>query len=307
MQKYNIPTAAYKSFTVLAEALEYVKTLTPPIVIKADGLAAGKGVNVCASFEDAQKTLNDFMEKAVFGKSGQKVVIEEFLEGREASIIAFTDGETYKTMPVSRDHKRLLEGNLGPNTGGMGVYSPVADITEQDVNFVRENVFDNFIKGIKAEGIDYCGIIYAGIMKGIKGINVIEFNARGGDPETQAVLPLIKNDFLEIILACLDKKLSGIALDFDASASVCVTLAGGEYPQNSSKGAEITGLDKVDNAFVFHAGTQLANGKVYTNGGRVLSVVATANNLQTAKQKAYGEISKIRFDGMRFRKDIGAL
>jgi phosphoribosylamine--glycine ligase len=306
MQKYNIPTAGYRSFTVLAEALEYIKNLTPPVVIKADGLAAGKGVNVCATLEDAQKTLNDFMARTVFGESGRKVVIEEFLEGREASIIAFTDGETYQTLPVSRDHKRLLDGNLGPNTGGMGVYSPVADITTQDLDFIKTNVFDNFIKGIKAEGIDYRGFIYAGIMKSPAGkINVLEFNARSGDPETQAILPLIKNDFLEIILACLDKKLAGVGLDFDAAASVCVILAGKDYPQSSSKGAEITGLDKVEGALVFHAGTQIANGKIYTNGGRVLSVVAVGENIESARQKVYAEISKINFEGMQYRRDIG--
>ncbi|MDR1123843.1 MAG: phosphoribosylamine--glycine ligase [Elusimicrobiota bacterium] len=306
MQKYNIPTASYKSFTVLPEASEYVKTLTPPVVIKADGLAAGKGVSICATTEEAQKTLRDFMAVAVFGESGRKVVIEEFLEGREASIIAFCDGDTYKTLPVSRDHKRLLDGNSGPNTGGMGVYSPVADITAQDLDFIKTNVFDNFIKGIKAEGIDYRGIIYAGIMKGPDGkINVLEFNARSGDPETQAILPLIKNDLLEIILACLDKKLAEVNLDFDAAASVCVTLAGGDYPQSASKGAEITGLDNVRDALVFHAGTQIVNGKIYTNGGRVLSVVAAGENIEAARAKVYAEIAKINFEGMQYRKDIG--
>ena len=308
MQKYAIPTAGYKSFSVLGEALEYIKTLTPPIVIKADGLAAGKGVNICATAEDAQKTLHDFMAQAVFGESGRKVVIEEFLEGREASIIAFCDGETCKTLPLSRDHKRLLDGERGPNTGGMGVYSPLADITAQDLDFIRKNVFDNFIKGVKAENIDYCGFIYAGIMKSPAGkINVLEFNARSGDPETQAILPLIKNDLLEIILACLDKKLAGVEAVFDAAAAVCITLAGGQYPQSSSKGAEITGLDKVEGALVFHAGTQIANGKIYTNGGRVLSVVGLGADIKSARATAYNAAARINFEGMQYRGDIGLL
>jgi phosphoribosylamine--glycine ligase len=306
MQKYNIPTAAYKSFTDMRAALTYVETAPMPIVIKADGLAAGKGVNICQTKEDAKKTVNDFMGLNIFGESGTKVVIEEFLEGKEASIIAFVDGKTYKTLPVSRDHKRLLDGNNGPNTGGMGVYSPVADITAQDLAFIKTNVFDNFIKGINAEGIDYCGIIYAGIMKGLDGkINVLEFNARSGDPETQAILPLIQNDLLEIILACLDKKLAEVNLDFDAAASVCVTLAGGDYPQSASKGAEITGLDNVRDALIFHAGTKIENGKIYTNGGRVLSIVALGDNISRAREIVYNEISKIHFEGMQYRKDIG--
>ncbi|MDR0953014.1 MAG: phosphoribosylamine--glycine ligase [Elusimicrobiota bacterium] len=305
MDKYFIPTAAYKSFTDADEALKYIETLTPPIVIKADGLAAGKGVNICLSKENAAKTINDFMVEGVFGGSGSKVVVEEFLEGREASIIAFIDGDTYKTMPVSRDHKRLLDGDLGPNTGGMGVYSPVLDITEEDIDFIREHVFDKAIKGLKAEGVDYCGILYAGIMKGPKGINVLEFNARSGDPETQAILPLLEQDLLELILACVNKNLKDFALSAINKTSVCITLAGRDYPVSGSKGLEITGLDKVQDVLVFHAGTKLENGKTYTNGGRVLSVVALGENLADARQKAYAEIAKINFDGMQYRRDIG--
>ena len=305
MQKYSVPTAAYKTFTVMEEAQKYVKTLTPPIVIKADGLAAGKGVNICESVEDAQKTILDFMDKAVFGASGSKVVIEEFLQGKEASIIAFIDGDTYKTLPVSRDHKRLLDGNRGPNTGGMGVYSPVADITAQDLDYVNKNVFDNVLRGLKAENIDYCGFLYAGIMKSPKGIHVLEFNARSGDPETQTILPLLKTDLLEIMLACTDKKLKDIDIESAAGASACVILAGKDYPQSSSKGLEIAGLADVKEALVFQAGTKLENSKVYTNGGRVLSVVGLGADIKEARVKVYAEIKKINFEGMQYRRDIG--
>jgi phosphoribosylamine--glycine ligase len=306
MQKYGIPTAAYKSFTDINEAREYIKSLSYPLVIKADGLAAGKGVNICNNLAEAQKTLEDFMDKAVFGVSGARVVIEEFLEGREASIIAFTDGETYKTLPVSRDHKRLLDGNKGPNTGGMGVYSPVDDITAEDLAFVNKHVFDNFIRGVKTEGIDYRGFIYAGIMKGPKGINVLEFNARSGDPETQTVLPLMRNDLLEVILACTAKNLKNIgSITAAAGASVCVILAGGDYPQCPSKGLVIEGLGEVKEALIFHAGTKLENGKICTNGGRILSIIAVGENIEAAHLKVYGEIPKINFDGIQYRKDIG--
>lgn len=305
MQKYNIPTAAYKTFTKAADALKYIETLTPPIVIKADGLAAGKGVNVCATLEDAQNTIRDFMDNAVLGSSGAKVVIEEFLDGKEASIIAFVDGQTYKTLPVSRDHKRLLDGNQGPNTGGMGVYGPVADITADDLAYINKNIFDNVMRGLRAEGIDYCGFLYAGIMKGSRGINVIEFNARSGDPETQVILPLMQQDLLEIILACVDKKLGDVKTISSAGAAVCVILAAKDYPKSGSKGLQITGLENVKDALIFHAGTKIENGKTYTNGGRVLGIVGLAADIKTARAKAYGEIKNINFEGMQYRRDIG--
>ena len=305
LNKYRIPTAASATFDNAADANAYIRARPAPIVVKADGLAAGKGVNICESIEDAQKTILDFMDKAVFGASGSKVVIEEFLQGKEASIIAFVDGNTYKTLPVSRDHKRLLNGNRGPNTGGMGVYSPVADITAEDLDFVKKNVFDNVLRGLKAENIDYCGFLYAGIMKGSSGIHVLEFNTRSGDPETQTILPLLKTDLLEIILACTDKKLKDIDIQTAAGAAACVILAGGDYPQSSSKGLEITGLNEVKDALVFHAGTKLENGKFFTNGGRVLSVVGLGADIKAARNKVYAEIKKIHFDGMQYRRDIG--
>ncbi|MGB2578679.1 phosphoribosylamine--glycine ligase [Elusimicrobium simillimum] len=305
MQKYNIPTAAYASFTDLKPAQDYVQNAALPIVVKADGLAAGKGVRVCLTKEEAMQALTDFMADSVLGASGHKVVVEEFLDGKEASIMAFVDGDSYKVLPVSRDHKRLLDGDKGPNTGGMGVYTPVADITAADIEFVKTNVFDNVIKGLKAEGIDYCGIIYAGIMKGSQGTNVLEFNCRFGDPETQTVLPVLKEDLLEIILACCDKKLNSVADFANTEASVCVILAGGDYPAAPSKGIEITGLENVK-AQVFHSGTKKENGKFYTNGGRVLAVAATAATMAEAREKVYTEIQKINFKGMQFRRDIGA-
>jgi phosphoribosylamine--glycine ligase len=306
MLKYNIPTAKHKSFTDVEAAQKYVKNLALPIVIKADGLAAGKGVRICQTQREAFATLNDFMLSSILGQSGSKVVIEEFLEGREASIMAFVDGQTYKILPVSRDHKRLLDNNEGPNTGGMGVYSPVADITAKDTEFIKENVFDNVIKGLKEENIDYCGIIYAGIIKGIKGINVLEFNCRFGDPETQAILPLLEQDLLDVMLACVDKKLDNVELSAKEQASVCVMLAGGDYPQAPSRGERITGLAQLDKVLAFHSGTKITNGKVYTNGGRVLGIVAVGDGIEDTRKKVYGEIAKINFAGMQYRRDIGA-
>jgi len=305
MQKYGIPTAAYKSFTDIAAAQKYIETLQPPVVIKADGLAAGKGVRICATQQEAQACITDFMSLGTLGASGSKVVVEEFLEGREASVMAFVDGQSYKILPVSRDHKRLLDKDQGPNTGGMGVYSPVKDITAADMDFIKQNVFDKTLAGLKAENIDYCGIIYAGIMKGAKGINVLEFNCRFGDPETQAVLPLLKNDLLEIMLACANKKLKDIDIQTSAGAAACVVLAGKDYPQSASKGVEIKGLNEVKEALVFHAGTKPADGKIYTNGGRVLGVVGLGADIKEARAKAYGEIKKINFEGMQYRHDIG--
>ncbi|MDR1684352.1 MAG: phosphoribosylamine--glycine ligase, partial [Elusimicrobiota bacterium] len=245
MQKFNIPTAAYKSFTEAAAALEYIKTIDMPAVVKADGLAAGKGVIICQTKEEAASAVLDLMQKQAFGAAGAKVVIEEFLEGREASIMAFVDGDNYKLLPISRDHKRLLDGDKGPNTGGMGVYSPVPDIEELDLEFIAANIFDNVIVGLKAEKIDFCGLLYAGIMKGPRGINVLEFNTRFGDPETQTILPLIEQDLLDVMLACADKRLNDIDVTARAQSGVCVTLAGGDYPKTSSKGVQILGLENV--------------------------------------------------------------
>lgn len=306
MQKYKIPTAAYQSFTEIAPARDYVKQAALPVVIKADGLAAGKGVRICATTEEALECLSDFMELNVLKQSTNKVVVEEFLEGHEASIMAFVDGNTYQVLPISRDHKRLLDKNRGPNTGGMGVYSPVADIHAEDIDFVKKHVFENVIKGLKAENVDYCGIIYAGIMKGPQGINVLEFNCRFGDPETQTVLPLLEQDLLEVLLACTQKKLHTLTLSTRANAALCVVLAGKDYPQSPSKGEEIDGLEKAgQEALIFHAGTKVENGKVYTNGGRVLGVVACGPDLKQARIKAYRAIADIRFNGMQYRKDIG--
>ncbi|MCL2888236.1 MAG: phosphoribosylamine--glycine ligase [Elusimicrobia bacterium] len=303
---YNIPTSKAETYTDFASAKKAITEHALPVVVKADGLAAGKGVRICLTREDALTAVVDFMEKKIFGNAGDCVVVEEYLPGVEASVMAFVDGEHYLLLPVSRDHKRLYDKNQGPNTGGMGVYCPVPDVGEKELEFIKREVFDKVIAGLKKEKIDFCGIIYAGLMMTKNGPKVLEFNCRFGDPEAQAVLPLVKTDLLELLLACEQKKLAGMKLDVEDGACVCVVLASEGYPDKPLTGREITGLAQVNTA-VFHAGTEVKDGKVLTKGGRVLGVTAVGENLRAARRKAYAEIEKIHFDGMQFRKDIGEL
>ncbi|WP_424244061.1 phosphoribosylamine--glycine ligase [Elusimicrobium posterum] len=304
MIKYGIPTAAHKVFTDLEVAKQAVSEMPLPLVVKADGLAAGKGVRICLTRADALEAVIDFMDKKIFGNAGNCVVVEEFLVGKEVSMMAFVDGENYLLMPTSRDHKRLLDDNRGPNTGGMGAYSPVEEVPQSDIDFIKTNVYDKVLKGLKAEGVDFCGIIYAGMMMTDKGPKVLEFNCRFGDPEAQVLLPMIKNDLVEIFLAATQKKLNTIKMEVNPGAALCVVLAAGEYPTGSSKGKEITGLENVK-ALVFHAATTMQDGKFYTNGGRIMAVAEVAPTMAEARRKVYYEIEKIRFEGMQFRKDIG--
>ncbi|MEA3493177.1 MAG: phosphoribosylamine--glycine ligase [Candidatus Margulisiibacteriota bacterium] len=308
MAKYDIPTAQSGVFDDIKEALHYVYEVGAPIVVKADGLAAGKGVIVCSTKEEAVDAVKKIMQDKEFGKAGDKVVIEECLMGEEASIIAITDGKTIIPLASSQDHKRALDGDHGPNTGGMGAYSPASLVTDRLMEDVDINVLKPFVSGMQQEGISFKGVIYAGIMVTRDGPKVLEFNCRFGDPETQPILMRMKSDIVPVFEDAADGKLKNIEIEWDERASVCVVLASGGYPGKYEKGITISGLDKVDqldNAYVFHAGTKLSSGKVVSSGGRVLGVTALGDNIKFAIQNAYRAVSMINFKGRYFRKDIG--
>lgn len=313
MTKHNLPTAAYASFSDESKALEYLQKQSAPIVVKADGLAAGKGVTVAFTTKEAQDAVCDCFDGR-FGEAGATVVVEEAMSGPECSILAFTDGETLLCMEPAQDHKRAWEGDEGPNTGGMGVYSPVPIVTEKE-HVEMIDIMQRTLGGLKEDGIDYRGCIYGGFMLTPQGPKLLEFNARFGDPETQVVLPRLKNDLLEVMYACATKQLNDISLEWDDRYAVGVVLASKGYPAAYDKGFEITGLDCVDasdDAWVFHAGTKLEsnvggnNGKVLTNGGRVLCVTALGDSFEQARNKAYEFCDKIDFENKFLRRDIGA-
>ncbi|MGF7186068.1 phosphoribosylamine--glycine ligase [Desulfitispora alkaliphila] len=306
MEKYQIPTAKAATFTDVEKALNYVDELGVPCVVKADGLAAGKGVVVAEDVETAKKAVREMMEDKAFGSAGDKVVIEEFLRGEEVSILAFTDGKTVVPMVSSQDHKRAFDGDQGPNTGGMGAYSPAPIYTEQIEQIVMEQVLKPTIQGLAKEGRDYTGVIYAGLMITEEGPKVLEFNARFGDPETQPVLMRLETDLVEIIEAIEQEKLDEIEIKWSKEAAVCVVVASGGYPGSYEKGKLITGLDQVDEneAIVFHAGTKAVEGKIYTNGGRVLGITAKGDTVAEAVKSAYKAIDVIKFEKMQYRKDI---
>ena len=306
MEKYNIPTAKFKVFDKAEEARAYVKEQGAPIVIKADGLAAGKGVVVAQTVEEAISAVNNIMEEQSFGNAGSQVVIEECMVGEEASLLAFTDGETIVPMISSQDHKRAYDGDQGPNTGGMGTYAPAPVMTDEMVAIAVEKVLKPIVAGMKAEGRPYKGCLYAGLMITEEGPKVVEFNARFGDPETQVVLPLLKSDLAEIMQACCEGNLAQQKIEWSDGAAVCVVLASGGYPGSYMKGAPIHGLEEAEaaGALVFHAGTTEKNGKIVTSGGRVLGVVAEADNIKAAVDKAYEGVKKIHFQGVQYRKDI---
>lgn len=304
MKKYNIPTAKYEVFTDADAAKEYIKKEGAPIVIKADGLAAGKGVTVAMTLEEALAAVDNVMES--FGKAGASVVIEEFMEGEEASLLAFTDGETIIPMIPSQDHKRVFDGDKGPNTGGMGSYAPAPVMTKELIAEATEKILKPTIAAMNKEGRKYCGCLYAGLMITSEGAKVVEFNARFGDPETQVVLPLLENDLVEVMLACADGNLKNINLSWKNESTVCVVVASKGYPGYYEKGKVIEGLDAAKNAehLIFHAGTKENYGKVVTSGGRVLNVVDIGNNIKEARDKAYEGVSLIKFDGAFSRGDI---
>ncbi len=306
MERHNVPTAHYEVFDDFHKALRYVRDVGTPIVIKADGLAAGKGAVVCFSEDHAVQTLESFMKRKTLGDAGLKVVIEEYLEGEEASYIVMVDGERYVPLPTSQDHKRLLDGDRGPNTGGMGAYSPTPVINEETERKIREEVIERTLKGLKDEGIYFRGFLYAGLMITSDGPKVLEFNVRLGDPEAQPILMRIKGDFLKALIDFHEGK--DISLDVDRRWVLDVVIASRGYPDKPEKGKVIRGLEeveKLDDIVVFHAGTTLRDGKVVTNGGRVLNVCAYGETLKEAKDKAYEAVEKIHFEGMHYRRDIG--
>lgn len=306
MKKYNIPTAAYRTFTDYSEAAEYLAAAKHPIVIKADGLAAGKGVIICKNVEESGRALKEIMLDKVFGKSGDSVVIEEFLTGKEATVLAFTDGKSVKCMPASQDHKKAYDNDLGLNTGGMGAFAPSPAYTEEIERETMEKIILPTVAGLAEEGRTFKGVIYFGLMLTSDGVKVIEYNARFGDPETQVILPLLKTDLLDVIDAVIDGKLDQLQIEWENKTGFCVVVASGGYPQNVVKGYEIT-LEPFEDGdlSLIHAGTAVKDGKLVTNGGRVFCVTAVADSIADARRKVYSEIDKVKFKDARYRTDIG--
>lgn len=304
MKKYKVKTANYKVFEDKDLAIEYLRNSEYPVVIKADGLAAGKGVSICETFDNAEKTILDFMVSDIFKGSGKKVVIEEFLEGVEASILAITDGETIIPFISAKDHKQIYDDNKGPNTGGMGVIAPNPYCTHEIIETFKRDIMVPTIKGIKMENMDYNGIVFFGIMITKKGIYNLEYNVRMGDPETQAVLSLMESDFVELIQAALNKSLSKYEIKWSKGHACCVVATSAGYPGDYKTGFEIKGLEVI-NSKAFIAGGKYDNGILKTSGGRVLAIVAVEKNLQEARNKVYENINKVKFEGIYFRKDIG--
>jgi phosphoribosylamine--glycine ligase len=309
MKKYNIPTAGYSEFTSsqISDAEEFLRKSKYPVVIKADGLAAGKGVIICSNLEEGLNTLNEMFVKKAFGAAGEKIVIEEFLIGEEASVFAVTDGDKFVCLPASQDHKRIGDNDTGKNTGGMGAYSPAPLITKEILNRIENEIISPTLKAMKKEDKKFSGCLYCGLMinRGIP--KVVEFNCRFGDPETQAVLPLLEGDFLELLYSAAVGNLNKDSVHYSGGSSVCVVAASKGYPEKYEKGFEISGFDDVNNdIIIFHAGTREENGKLLTNGGRVLGVTSLIknNDLRTAKQKSYEALSKLNYNGIYYRKDI---
>ncbi len=309
MKKYNIPTAAYEVFDNSSAAVEYIRKQNKfPTVIKADGLALGKGVIIAQTLEEAEQAVHEIMDDKKFGASGNKVVIEEFLTGPEVSVLAFTDGKTIVPMVSAQDHKRAYDNDEGLNTGGMGTFSPSRLYDEKKAEECMTNIFLPTMRAMNSEGRTFKGVLYFGLMMTADGVKVIEYNCRFGDPETQVVLPRLKTDLLEIFEAVIDERLADIKIEWEDNAAVCVVMASGGYPVKYQSGYEISGLEdaeSMDGVMVFHAGTKAEEGKFLTAGGRVLGVTATAENLDKAIEKAYEAVGKISFKDAHFRRDIG--
>ncbi|RHU83392.1 phosphoribosylamine--glycine ligase [Clostridiaceae bacterium OM08-6BH] len=308
MKKYDIPTAAYENFDDPEKALAYLKHADFPIVLKADGLALGKGVLICNTLEEAKDGVKSIMLDKKFGSAGNQMVIEEFMTGREVSVLSFVDGKTIRIMTSAQDHKRALDGDQGLNTGGMGTFSPSPFYTEEVDAFCRKYIYQKTVDAMAAEGREFKGIIFFGLMLTSKGPKVLEYNARFGDPEAQVVLPRMKNDIIDVFEACVDGTLDQIELEFEDNAAVCVVLASDGYPVKYDKGLEIRGLENFkdkEGYYVFHAGTKFKDGKIVTNGGRVLGVVATGDDLKKARANAYEAVKLVDFDNKYCRSDIG--
>ena len=309
MKKYHIPTAAYETFTSPEEAKKYLETSKYPIVLKADGLALGKGVLICETKEDAMAGVNELMLDKKFGSAGNTIVVEEFMTGREVSVLSFVDGNTIKIMSSAQDHKRAKDGDQGLNTGGMGNFSPSPFYTDEVDAFCKKYVYQATVDAMKAEGRPFKGVIFFGLMLTPEGPKVLEYNARFGDPEAQVVLPRMKNDIIDVFEACIDGTLDQIDLQFEDNACVCVVLASDGYPLAYEKGFEITGMENFkdkDGYYLFHAGSKFdENGKIVTNGGRVLGVTATGKTLKEARANAYEATEWVNFDNKYMRHDIG--
>ena len=308
MKKYNIPTAAYENFTNPDEALAYLETAKMPIVLKADGLALGKGVLICNNLEEAKAGVKTLMLDKQFGDAGNEIVIEEFMTGREVSVLCYCDGTHIKPMTSAQDHKRAKDGDKGLNTGGMGTFSPSPFYTDEVQKFCEEKVYQPTMDAMKKEGRDFVGILFVGLMLTEDGPKVLEYNARFGDPEAQVVLPRMKNDIIDVMNACIDGKLDEIDLQFEDNAAVCVVLASDGYPEHYEKGKVIIGFENFDGKdgyYVFHAGTKLTDEGIVTNGGRVLGVTAKGKDLKEARKNAYEATNWIDFSNKYMRHDIG--
>lgn len=308
MKKYKIPTAAYETFDDSAAALAYLETAKFPIVLKADGLALGKGVLICNTLDEAKAGVKSIMEDKKFGEAGNKMVIEEFMTGREVSVLSFVDGKTIKVMSSAQDHKRAKDGDEGLNTGGMGTFSPSPFYTKEVDAYCQKHIYQATVDAMASEGRPFVGVIFFGLMLTEDGPKVLEYNARFGDPEAQVVLPRMKNDMIDVMEACVDGKLDTIDLQFEDNAAVCVVLASDGYPTSYKKGYEIKGLEAFDNRqdyYCFHAGTALADGKVVTAGGRVLGITAKGSDLKQARKKAYEATEWVQFENKYMRHDIG--
>lgn len=309
MKKYGIPTAGYETFHSPEAALQYLETAPMPIVLKADGLALGKGVLICQTREEAREGVKTLMLDKQFGSAGDRIVVEEFMTGREVSVLSFVDGKTIRIMTSAQDHKRAKDGDQGLNTGGMGTFSPSPFYTEEVDAFCREHIYQKTVDAMRAEGREFKGIIFFGLMLTEKGPKVLEYNARFGDPETQVVLPRMKNDLVDLFEACIDGTLDQVELEFEDNAAVCVVLASDGYPEHYEKGFEIKGLerfDREDGYYVFHAGSKFdADGRIVTNGGRVLGVTAKGKDLKEARANAYKATEWVEFENKYMRHDIG--
>ena len=309
MKKYGIPTAAYETFTSPEAALAYLETAKMPIVLKADGLALGKGVLICMNREEAKAGVKTLMLDKQFGSAGNRIVVEEFMTGREVSVLSFVDGKTIRIMTSAQDHKRAKDGDQGLNTGGMGTFSPSPFYTEEVDAFCREHIYQPTVDAMRAEGREFKGIIFFGLMLTAEGPKVLEYNARFGDPETQVVLPRMKNDLFEVFEACIDGTLDQVELEFEDNAAVCVMLASDGYPEHYEKGYPISGLEKFKDAegyYAFHSGTKFdENGRIVTNGGRVLGVTALGKDLKEARANAYQATEWVEFENKYMRHDIG--
>lgn len=306
MKKYGVKTAAYEVFTEVDKAKEYIKTCEFPLVVKASGLAAGKGVLICQNLEEALKAVDEIMVDKVFSAAGEKIVVEEFLDGVEASILSVTDSKVILPFISAKDHKKIGEKETGLNTGGMGTIAPNPYVTKEVYDAFINGIMNPTLEGIKAEGMNFAGVIFFGLMITDKGVYLLEYNMRMGDPETQVVLPLLESDFIELLESGLKGDLASADVKWSNKSACCVVLASGGYPEAYNKGYEITGIDKVDN-MVFVAGAKAEDGKLLTSGGRVLNVVAVGENLEDARAKAYADAEKIDFTGKYCRKDIGVL